>query len=100
MKINFERSGGFAGLKLAFSLDSDSLPADDAAALKKLVEDTDFFNLPEPEAGRGHPDGFQYAITVEQDGQQRTLRVSENMLPEKLRPLVNDLSIRARTQRR
>jgi len=100
MKINFERSGGFAGVKLVFSLDSDSLPADDAAVLKKLVEDVDFFHLPEPGAGGGQPDGFQYAITVEQEGQQRTLRVSENMLSEKLRPLVNDLSMRARTQRR
>jgi hypothetical protein len=100
MKISFERTGGFAGMRLAINLDVDSLPASDAAILRKLVADADFFNLAETPAGNAVPDGFQYALMVEGDGKQRTIQVAEMSIPDKLRPLLNDLSLRARSQRR
>ena len=100
MKISFERTGGFAGLMLAVRLELNSLPAEDAAALQKLVEDSDFFHLPEPDAQQGFPDGYRYTIMVEREAEQRTVEFSEGALPEQLRALVNDLSIRARSQGR
>jgi hypothetical protein len=100
MKISFERTGGFAGMRMAISIDIDSLPDPDVVALQKLVTDADFFNLAEPGAGKVIPDGFQYAITIEGDGKQRTIQVADGSVPDKLRPLLDDLSLRARSQRR
>jgi hypothetical protein len=100
MKISFERSGGFAGMRMAITVDVDSLPAPEAAALRKLVSDADFFNLAEIRAGKTIPDGFQYAVTVEEDGKQRTIQVAVASIPDELRPLLNDLSLRARRQPR
>jgi hypothetical protein len=100
MKIYFERSGGFAGMKLMLNLDLDELPADDATTLENLVDEADIFNRSEPDASLGYPDGFQYTITVELESQQRTLQFSDETLPEELQPLVSELSARARSQRR
>jgi hypothetical protein len=99
MKIYFERTGGFAGLRLAVNLDLDYLPTEDAGTLQKLVEEADLFHLPEPVAGPGVVDGFQYAITVERKGEQRTFQVGDDVLPAGLRPLINDLTLRARSHR-
>jgi hypothetical protein len=99
MRITFERTGGFAGMRMAITVDVDSLPEPDAAALRKLVKDTGFFNLSEARPERTIPDGFQYTIMVEGDGQQRSIQVTDASAPEKLRPLLDDLSLRARSQR-
>ena len=100
MKISFERSGGFAGLHVALNVDLNSLPASDAVALQKLVKDADFFNLPEGASGQTRADGFQYMLSVQADGHQRTMHLSDGSIPDKLQPLLNDLGIRARSQQR
>jgi len=99
MKINFERTGGFAGMKLAVNLDLDSLPPADAAALQKLIADADLFSIPDPETQSSVRDGFQYTITALRESQQRVLRVSDGSIPSQLLPLLNELSLRARTNR-
>jgi hypothetical protein len=100
MKISFERTGGFAGMRVAITVELDSLPEPDAATLRKLVTDADFFNLAEIRAGQAIPDGFQYTITIEGDGQHRTIRMTDAAIPDKLRPLLEELSLRARRQPR
>jgi hypothetical protein len=45
MKIVFERTGGIMGRKVSLSLDLDKLSPDQSATLKRLVEESDFFNL-------------------------------------------------------
>ena len=100
MKISFERTGGFAGMRVAVSVDSQNLPAQDAAALAKMVNDAGFFNLPEHPTAQGRPDGFQYTISIDSDGKQRTMQIVDGSLPAALQPLVNDLILRARTQKR
>jgi hypothetical protein len=100
MKIFFQRTGGFIGIPVTLNIDTDLLPESDAATLRKMIADADFFELTEAHLGKQAPDGFQYAITVEGDGQRRTIQVTDMDMPNKLRPLVNDLSLRARSQRR
>jgi hypothetical protein len=100
MKISFERTGGFAGMRMAITVDLDSLPGPEAATLRKMVTDADFFNLAEIRTGQAIPDGFQYALTIEGDGKHRTIQVAEASIPDELRPLLNDLSLRARRQPR
>jgi len=46
MHILFERTGGFAGLKLKASLDAESLPPQQARRLRKLLQQSRFFKLP------------------------------------------------------
>lgn len=100
MKISFERTGGIAGMRMATTIDLDSLPKPDADALRKLIAEADFFNLTVPEAGKAIPDGFQYTLTIDGDGQHRTIQVGETSIPDKLRPLLNELSSRARSVRK
>ena len=100
MKINFERTGGFAGIKQAVSLDLDSLSVEDSSALQKLIKDADLFNMPGPDTQPAARDGFQYTITIMWENEERILRVSDGSIPNGLLPLLNDLSLRARANRR
>jgi hypothetical protein len=68
--------------------------------LQKLVTETDFFNLPDSPSAQTRADGFQYSISVQADGKQRSLHFSDSSMPETLQPLISDLMGRARSQRR
>ena len=46
MKVYFERSGGFAGMRMHIELDTDSLSPEEARALQERVSEFDFVNLP------------------------------------------------------
>ena len=100
MNIMFERTGGFAGMRITLSLDSNSLPPADTDALQKLISEADFFNLTETQSDRSQYDGFQYTIRVQVEGQVHTLHLTDDSVPEKLQPFLNELSGRARSQRR
>lgn len=101
MKITFERSGGFMGLKSGLTIDLNDLPSDDAETLRRLVDESSFFTLTENASTRRPiPDGFQYTITVETEMIKHTVRASDTTVPNELRPLLQELSQRARPQRR
>jgi len=90
MQIHFERSGGFAGLRLAHDIDSAILPADQEAHLKDLVEQSRFFELPAVlRAERPGADRFQYKLRLKGDSQEHTIEVDEAAMPPGLRPLLN-----------
>jgi len=97
MRITFERTGGFAGINKTTTVDTATLPPHDADVLPRLVEVADFFHLatqitsPTPQSDR-----FQYKLTVEDNGQQHTVTVSEAALPSTLRPLIEWLTNIAR----
>jgi hypothetical protein len=92
VRIEFERSGGYAGLRRPpVTISDDSLSADEAAAWRRLVESSDFFGQPEnPPRGPG-ADQFQYRVTVEMGGRRHTVRVSEGSIPPALQPLIERL---------
>lgn len=96
MKIYFERSGGFAGLRMTASLDTGLMSDEDAQHIEELVASSDFFALPDvfslPEKGA---DYFQYKLTIESKGKKHTVEVSEISLPEGLRPLIKKLTEKA-----
>jgi hypothetical protein len=97
MLIHFERTGGFAGLRTAVTLNTDILPRDEASKLQELVDTAGFFNLPEkfPAPKRG-ADYFLYRLTVENYGRKHTVEVSEPAVPAELRPLLQYLMKHAR----
>jgi hypothetical protein len=97
MRISLERSGGFMGRKVNFSLDLDELPKAQAGTLKRLLEKADFFNLPENLISGPMPDEFIYVLTVETSQQYHLVRFSDTSMTDSLRPLVDNLSMRARS---
>ncbi len=100
LRVQFERSGGFAGLRLAVDLSSDSLPAAEADELRRLVEAARFFELPSEIVGPAKTaDQFVYKVTVESADQSHTVTVGESSVPETLRPLIDWLSVAARKRR-
>ncbi len=101
MKVRFERSGGFAGTKLAVSVDSDELPLEGARRLGELVEAAGFFDLDAaPEEAATGADRFRYRVTVETGDRAHSVAVDEASLPPALAPLIGWLEETARRARR
>jgi hypothetical protein len=97
MKIHFERTGGFAGIKISTSFDAAALPRPQARQLSELMAKARFFELPlKLEASSPGMDRFQYKLTVETEGQARTVEASDSAVPGELRPLLDWLTRFAR----
>jgi hypothetical protein len=97
LRISFERSGGFAGITMKTAVDEKDLAPDEAQKLRQMIDEAGFFNLPGRIIPRSpQPDRFQYELKLEKDGRQHTVTVSEEVLPAKLKPLVNWLMGKAR----
>lgn len=92
MKIDFVRTGGFAGLRLARTFDTAELPAGQASKLVELVGEAAFFELPEPaKPEKAIPDSYEYRISITSSTQTRALVIRDGSIPDQLRPLVNYL---------
>ncbi len=96
MRITFERSGGFAGMRFTASLDTDSMPAEQANALKQLVASSGFFNLPATIPSTGGADQFTYTVTINDQGRQHTVVAKDGSIPPGLQPLLQQLTSLAR----
>ena len=96
MRIEFERTGGFAGVRLTAALDTAALPPDEAADLEALVAAAGFFGLPPAlAAARRQPDRFHYRLRVTARRAAHAVEVDEEALPPALRPLVERLTAAA-----
>ncbi len=93
MRISFQRTGGFAGITKTTTVDTATLPPHEADVMPRLVAAADLFKLPE-QITSSHPqsDRFQYKLTVEDEGKQHTVTVSESAMPGTLRPLIEWLN--------
>lgn len=97
MRISFERSGGFAGITMKMTVDEKDLAPDEAQRIRQLVEEADVFNLPKKIVARSpRPDRFQYELSLEESGLKHTVTMSEEVLPEKIRPLIEWLVEKSR----
>ena len=98
MRIEFTRSGGFAGLSVRLALESAELPAGEREALEALIHQAGFFELPDrllsPAA-----DAFQYDLAIEREGLRHAVRLDERGAPEAVRPLLQRLTELARAGR-
>jgi hypothetical protein len=93
MKILFERTGGFAGLKLQGTLDTSDLPPTQAHHLKELLKKSRFFELPaELELQSPGPDQFNYKVTVENESGRHTVEACDGAIPGEMRPLLDFLA--------
>ena len=97
MRVSFERSGGFAGITTKTTIDEAALAPDEAQKLRRLIEEADFFNLPGKSIPRSpNPDRFQYELKLEEKDRQHIVTISEEALPQKLKPLVHWLMEKSR----
>lgn len=91
--ITFERSGGVVGNDLHLDLDLDTLPEDEAQHLMKLIDEADFFSIPEQTTGQFTPDEFKYMIAVNTDQANHTVHTSDSSIPKQLLPLAKELTM-------
>jgi hypothetical protein len=101
VKVQFVRTGGVAGIRLTATLDTETLPADEADRLRRLVAAARLFDQP---ASRPSPapetDRFQYRVTVEEGDRTKRVELDESSIPDTFRPLLDYLIDSARTGRK
>ena len=95
LRIEFRRSGGFAGLTIGTEVDTGELPPEEARVFERLAESLERSGVgdsPPP----GKPDRFQYELTITRGGKSRRFQLAEQELTPEARELVNLLVERAR----
>jgi hypothetical protein len=100
MRIYFERSGGFMGTTLSTTVDTATLPPEEANELGELLQDTQFFELPPVLAEEKGADQLSYRLTVETATQSHTVVTTDMEAPEALQPLLRQLTLLARREAR
>jgi hypothetical protein len=92
IRIQLERSGGFAGISRRASVDTSKLPPEEAARIADMVGRVDFGALAATATGPPRaPDRFQYDLDVRQGGQHHRLTLGERAVTPELRALVDHL---------
>ena len=98
-RIKFERTGGFAGMRIARDLKLEDLPEEQANTITELLDDMDFGKLPEQMLDESGPDQFTYTITVETKKWEHTVVTGDASAPEKMQELLQLLNRLARTRK-
>jgi hypothetical protein len=90
IRIELERSGGFAGISRRASADTSKLPPDEAAEIAELVRRIDFDALAATATGPPRaPDRFQYDLDIRQGAEHHRLTVGERAVTPELRALID-----------
>jgi hypothetical protein len=98
MKVGFERTGGFAGMRMAVSLDTDSLNPEQKSQFEQNIALARFFELPTKLVSpQGGADRFQYRIDIEEPERKHSVEFGEASAPDELQPLIQQLTMLART---
>lgn len=87
-RIKYERTGGFAGMRIATDFKPSDLPDEQVRPLLDLLDDMDFNELPAQLTGESTmPDQFTYEITVETTKWEHTVIAGDASAPDKLQEL-------------
>ena len=99
MRLQLERTGGFAGTVVRGTVDTRDLPPAEAAEYERLVTAADLPALAAapPVPARG-ADRFSYLLTVT-DGEPTSVRLPDGAIPPAVQPLVDRLMAVARRPR-
>jgi len=102
MKIKFRQSGGFAGMVKSIEVERKDLSDEEFGALKSMVDQAKFFDLPEPAPHTQHtmPDMEQYSISIESGGQTREMHLTKSTVPKELKPLIKYMAGKAKYEKR
>jgi hypothetical protein len=100
-QIEFERTGGFAGMRIAADLKFEDLPDEQADTIAELLDDLDFAELPEELMDDSDmPDQFTYTIKVITEEWEHTVTTGDASASEKMQQLLQVLNRLARRQKR
>jgi len=88
VRIRLVRQGGFAGVRRAAVVDTETLEPSRAGELHRLVEAARAEGLLPEDRTKPRADRFGYTLTVDDAGRERTLRFGEENAPEALKTLV------------
>ena len=104
MQIDFGCSGGVANIELAYQADTNTLPAEQARELERLVESAGVFDLDQddanPNVAVGRADVITYRLSVNDGARQTTLWLNDVSAPASVRPLLAELRRLAMEQKR
>lgn len=90
MQVRFRQSGGFAGLRRGCDLDTDTLPAEEAANLRSLVEQSGVLQAQSGRTAKAR-DLFNYEITIETSDGTHLVTFDDGSKPEGIEPLLEYL---------
>jgi hypothetical protein len=100
MRIDYERTGGFAGIRLAARIDTATLPTDQARALHDSIEAAHFFELPARiPAAPQVADQFHYHVAIDAEGKRHAVDVGETSASPALQEVLQQLTALARAAR-
>ena len=97
MRIQFKTENTglafFPGLAKPVTIDSDTLPGEEAAELERLLHAARFFDRPTVMGAvrRGAADYRQYTITVEEGGRRHSIRLTDRLDDPDLQRLLSYL---------
>ena len=101
MKIQYERSGGFTGIPVKVTVDTDSLPPETEHSFLEALSAARFFELPEKLAQTTQgADQFVYRLIVEDETRHHTVEMGDSDVPDTLQPVLRQLTLLARKQDR
>lgn len=89
VRVEFERSGGVAGVVLRAAVDTEELPVEEAEALMALLGGS---GLPRLARGVRAADQFQYRLEVVRGGRRSRYAFAESQVTPELRPLLERLT--------
>lgn len=94
MQITITRTGGFGADEELAALDTDMLAPTRAREIEQLIDELDFFNLPEVLPGGAGSDPVRYEVTVADGERRHTVSYAEDEGPngQPLRQLVDALN--------
>ncbi|BAU12833.1 hypothetical protein LEP3755_33640 [Leptolyngbya sp. NIES-3755] len=96
MRVTLEQSGGFAGLMITKTIETQDLSPSEAQQLEDLVNGSNFFQLNSIVESSPQPDRFGYTLTIERDGRSHSIDLSETNMPEKVKSIVDWVQTRSR----
>jgi hypothetical protein len=103
MRVQFKTDGGFVYLPdrgAPMAIDTDELPAKEADELERLLEDANFFDLPETSPPpRGAADYLRYTISVTAGEHSHTVHLTDPIGDPDVQALVEYLEARSRESR-
>lgn len=100
-RIKFERTGGFAGIRLAAEFEMDELPDDQKKQLLELIDEIDLDEILEKLGSKASmPDEFTYNLVITTEHIEHTVMFGDSVMPAEVRPLIEMLESIAKRQMR
>jgi hypothetical protein len=96
IRIQFRRSGGFAGIPLTAATTADQLAGDHAAQVHRLLTEAEAPDGARPAPAAAGADMFRYELDLDDGQRHRTLAWNETQVPAEIRPLLGTLTTLAR----